>query len=61
MICNKKNTSLNVNNGKTSPYGSKGILRHNNYRSDPNLVPGIVVIRIVPCNFHSCTTLLSLS
>ena len=28
-------TSLNVINGKKSPYGSKGILRHYHYQSDP--------------------------
>ena len=34
--------SLHVINRKSSPYVSKGILRHNNYRSDPKLGPGIV-------------------
>ena len=43
------------------PYASKGILRHNNYRSDPNLGPGIVTIRKIPCSCHACTTILSLS
>ena len=40
--------SLNVINGKTSPYVSKGILRNFNYRSDPKLVMSIVEIRRIP-------------
>ena len=53
--------SLNVLNGKTLPYASKGILRNYHYQSDPKLGPGIVAIRIIPCSFHDCTTILSLS
>ena len=58
---NKLFTSLNVINGKSSPYVSKGIIRHYNYRLDPKLGPGIVAIIIIPCIFHACTTMLSLS
>ena len=51
MQCNNKLfPSLNVINGKSSPYGSKGILRNYHYRSDPKLGPGIVAIIIVPCS-----------
>ena len=32
-------------NNKIFPYGSKGILRHYNYRSYPKLGPGIFSIR----------------
>ena len=53
--------SLNVIYGKTSPYGSKGILRYYHYRSNPKLGSGIVAIRIIPFNCHACTTILSLS
>ena len=41
---NKLSPSLYVINIKSAPYGSKGVLRHYNYRSDPKLVPGIVSI-----------------
>ena len=58
---NKLFPSLNVINGKTSPYGNKVILRHYQYRSDPKLIPGIVSIRIIPCSFHDFKTILSLS
>ena len=57
---NKLFPSLNVINGKTLPYKSKGILRHYNYQSDPKLGPGIVAIRIIPCSCHDCTYILSL-
>ena len=57
---NKTFPSLNVINGKTSPYGSKGIQTHYRYWSDPKLFPVIVVTRRTPCNFHDCTTILSL-
>ena len=53
--------SLNVINGKTSPCGIKGILRHYNYWSDKKLGPGIVAIRIIACSCHDFTTILSLS
>ena len=52
--------SLNVINGKILPYGSKGILRHDYYSSDPKLGPVVVSIRIIPCSFHAFTTILSL-
>ena len=52
---------INVINGKIFPYASKGILRHNDYRSDPKLGPGIVSIRIILCSCHACTTILYLS
>ena len=58
---NKPFPSLNVINGKTYPYGSKGILRHYHYPSDPKLGPGIFVIRKIPCSFHTCKTTLSIS
>ena len=58
---NKLFSSLNVINGKTSPYASKGVLRNYHYRYYPKLGPGIVVIRIIPCSCHACTTILSLS
>ena len=58
MWNNKLFPSLNVINGKTLPYVSKGILRHYHYRSDPKLGPGIVSIRRIPCNFHDCATIL---
>ena len=45
---NKPFLSLNVLNGKTLPYASKGILRHYHYRSDPKLGPGIVAMIIIP-------------
>ena len=52
--------SLNVINGKTSPYKSKVILRHYHYCSDPKLGPGPFAVRIFPCNCHSRTNILSL-
>ena len=58
---NKIPPSLNVINGKTYPYGSRGILRHYHYFSDTKLGTGIVAIRIISCNWNSCTTILSLS
>ena len=57
---NKLFPSLNVINGKKSPYGSKGILIHYNYWSDPKLVLGIVEIRIISCIFHACTKIFSI-
>ena len=57
MIWNNKNIpSLNIINGKTSPYGSKGIRRHYHYWSDPELGLGIIEIRRITCIFHDCTT-----
>ena len=47
---NKLFKSLNIINGKTSPCVSQGIIRHSNYRSNPKLFPGIVVIIIIPCH-----------
>ena len=62
MRCNNNFfPSLNFNNGKTSPYGSKAILRHYRYCSDQKLGPGIVEVRIIPYSYHDCTTILSLS
>ena len=58
---NKMFPSLNDINGKPPPYGSKGILRHYHYRSDPKLGPGIFSIIRIPCNCHTCTTILYLS
>ena len=52
---------LYVIKGKNLPHGSKEVLRHYNYCSDPKLGPGIVKIRIIPYNCHSCTTILFLS
>ena len=48
---------LNIINGKTSPYGSKVILRHYHYQSDPKLGTGVVEIRIIPCSDHAFTTM----
>ena len=50
---NKRFPSLNVIKYKTSPYGSKGVLRNYNYCSDPKLVLRIVVIRKI----HAITML----
>ena len=58
---NKLFPSLNVINGKTFSYASKGILRHYHYWYDPKLVPGIVAIRRISCSCHACTDILSLS
>ena len=59
---NKPFSSLNFINGKSSPYGGKGILRHDHrYRSDTKLDPCIVTVRRITCSFHYCTTILSLS
>ena len=58
---NRLFSSLKVINGKTSPYGSKGIIRHYHYWSDPKLGPGIVAIIRTPCSFHYCRTILLLS
>ena len=44
---NEKFPSLNVINGKSSLYGSKGILIHCHYWSDPKFGMGIVAIRII--------------
>ena len=46
---------------KSSPYGSKRILRNYHYRSDPRICLGIVSTRRIPCSCHACTTILSLS
>ena len=46
--------------GKVLPYGSKRILIHYYYRSDPKLGPGTVLIRRISCMCHACTTILSL-
>ena len=35
-------SSLNVNNGKSSTYGSKGVLRQYDYWLDQTLGPGIL-------------------
>ena len=62
MIWNNKIfISLNVIKGKILPYGSKGILRLYHYRSYPKFGPGIVAITKIPCSFHACITILSLS
>ena len=48
MRCNNKRfPSLHFINSKTSPYGSKIVLRHNHYPSYPKLCPGIVAIVIL--------------
>ena len=54
---NKIFPSLNVIKGEILPYGSKEIPRHYHYRSDPELVPGVVAIRRIPCSCHACTTI----
>ena len=53
--------SLNTISGKISPFGSKVILRHDTYWSDPKLGWAIVEIRRIPCSCNSCRTILSLS
>ena len=54
---NNKNTqSFNVIIGKTAPYGSKVVLRHYHYMSDPKLVPGFVSLKIISCSYHACKT-----
>ena len=40
----QKFPSLNVKNGKISPYGSKLVLRNYHYHSDPKLGPGTVAM-----------------
>ena len=49
-------SSFNFIHGKLAPYGSKGVLRHCHYRSDQKIGPGIVLIRIITCSCHACTT-----
>ena len=62
MICNNKPFPLlNVIMGKIFPYGRKGILRHNHYRSDTKLGSVIVAIIIIPCSWNARTTISSLS
>ena len=58
---NKLVLSLNVINGKTLQYESKGIIRHYHHQSDPKLGSGIVAIIIFICICHACTDILSLS
>ena len=53
--------SLNVINGKLSPYGSNGILIHYHFQYDPKLGPNTVAIIIISRSFHACTAILSLS
>ena len=55
---NKTFPPLNVIRGEISPYGSKGIIRHYHYRSDPKIGPGIVTIRRITFIYHVCTTIL---
>ena len=52
---------LNFINGKPSPYGSKGVLIHYHYSSDPKLGLGIVTIRRITYTFHDCRTILYLT
>ena len=42
-------------------YGSKVIIKHYHYCSDPKLGPGIVAIRRIQCSCYDCKTILSLS
>ena len=48
-------------NGKKSPDGSKFIIRHYHYWSDTKLDPGIFSMRRIPCSWHACTTIWSIS
>ena len=57
---NKLFPSLNTIIGKTASYGSKGVLRQYNYRSDPNLCLSIVALGRTPCVCRACITKLSL-
>ena len=58
---NKLFPSLNVISGKSSPNGSKVILRHYYYRSDTKLGTGIFPNRRITCSCHACKTILSLT
>ena len=58
---NKLFPSLNIIDGKSSPNGSKGIIIHYHYRSDPILGPGIFAIRIITCSCYACRKILSVS
>ena len=51
---NKLFPQLNVINGKSDPYGRKGVLRYYYYISDPKLGPDIVEIR----KLHTFTMLI---
>ena len=53
-------SSLNVINGKSSPYGKKGIIIYDNYLSDTKLGPDIVEIIRIPCSCNACTKISSL-
>ena len=47
---NKLFLSLNVINGKTLTFSSKGIRRHYHFRYDPKLGPVIVSNRRITCS-----------
>ena len=53
--------SLNVIKGRGSPYDRRIIIRHYHYHSDPRLGHGIFEIRKIPCSYHDCANILSLS
>ena len=57
---NKLFPSLNLINGKTAPYVSKGIIRHHHYKSYLNLGRGVVDIRRITWRFLACKTQSSL-
>ena len=52
--------SLNVINGKSSTYGSNGVLKNSHSSSDPKLGPGTVATIIITCSCHTCKRVLSL-
>ena len=56
----RKFPPLNVINGKTPPYGRKGVLRHYQYRDDPNLGQVVVAVRSVLCSLHDYQIQLSI-
>ena len=45
---NKLFPSMNIIDGKSDPYVSKGVIRHYHHRPDPKLVPDIVALIIIP-------------
>ena len=45
--------SLNFVNGNPCTQGSKGILRHHNYHSDPKLGTEIIAVKLSICSFHA--------
>ena len=57
---NKPFPSLNVINGKSYAYVSKGVLRNYHYRSEIKFVQGVVAIRCMTRSYSAYTTILPL-